>query len=584
MTQVDLPATLLPHDIAISKLVGYYLGNADCAAGGALQARYSAFLCFIFRLTNLPSQDLASKYDAHVFKQELTEVLGDQLSQPILTQLDHDLLELTGERDTFASSQAGPHDPLHHARNDIERWISNDVSLSDDNYVRANSYLGVYLRRNALALRQMSFRQTLRLQENLRRWWAGETLKRPRHITDDPAEHSRELFLDAWKQADYSTALEHLSRHFDYVERQQPHDSGPPTTSSQLSYQYALLNLALLQSDFRCDREALWAVHEAIDAARDNKDVVCLNIALAWLSELVMHDEEAVSEGSYLREEDTNLYVIKRARDNNLPAIESRAWLSRRAGSAREALENLTRSTRVAIDSNTSYSLAQFAAMHDFWRDADQPSLAAAALLLASVFADTTEVNEDVAVVKCRAAQNAWQAGDRDTARTAITDALSQSEGIVICEDIYRSQLAVFDAESREGGMTVDQLAFVVAGNTARADNIQLRHLETAVLQLIQEGQYTRAQQILDLKLKPIVGRGLAQQPQQRHAISELLNAKLAHATGEHETALLHAAKAMRIAAAYRLRYQLSEVRAFVTTLAHDVRQKTELGRSLAVR
>ena len=48
-------------------------------------------------------------------------------------------------------------------------------------------------------------------------------------------------------------------------------------------YQYALLNLAILQADFGCFTEALDAMHETISTARENKDMECLNFGLSWL-------------------------------------------------------------------------------------------------------------------------------------------------------------------------------------------------------------------------------------------------------------------------------------------------------------
>ena len=48
-------------------------------------------------------------------------------------------------------------------------------------------------------------------------------------------------------------------------------------------YQYALLNLAILQADFGCYDEAVAAMQETISAARENKDMGCLNFSLSWL-------------------------------------------------------------------------------------------------------------------------------------------------------------------------------------------------------------------------------------------------------------------------------------------------------------
>ena len=48
-------------------------------------------------------------------------------------------------------------------------------------------------------------------------------------------------------------------------------------------YQYALLNLAILQADFGCHVEAVSAIQEAISIARETHDMNCLNFCMSWL-------------------------------------------------------------------------------------------------------------------------------------------------------------------------------------------------------------------------------------------------------------------------------------------------------------
>jgi hypothetical protein len=48
-------------------------------------------------------------------------------------------------------------------------------------------------------------------------------------------------------------------------------------------YQYALLNLAILQADFSCYSEAISAIQEAISIARESHDMNCLNFCMSWL-------------------------------------------------------------------------------------------------------------------------------------------------------------------------------------------------------------------------------------------------------------------------------------------------------------
>ena len=80
-------------------------------------------------------------------------------------------------------------------------------------------------------------------------------------------------YLDAWKAGDYLSSFDYLHRYFDYSMQ----------SRDRTFYQYALLNLAILQADFGCFSEAVAAMQETVSTARENKDVACLNYSLSWL-------------------------------------------------------------------------------------------------------------------------------------------------------------------------------------------------------------------------------------------------------------------------------------------------------------
>ena len=80
-------------------------------------------------------------------------------------------------------------------------------------------------------------------------------------------------FLDAWRSGDYTTSFDCLYRYFDYTMRNR----------DRTFYQYALMNLAILQADFGCYGESVSAMLESVAVARENKDMTCLNFALNWL-------------------------------------------------------------------------------------------------------------------------------------------------------------------------------------------------------------------------------------------------------------------------------------------------------------
>lgn len=80
-------------------------------------------------------------------------------------------------------------------------------------------------------------------------------------------------FLDAWRAGDYPSSFDNLHCYFDYTMH----------SRDRSAYQYALLNLAILQADFGCHGEAVFAMQEAVSIARESHDVNCLNFCMSWL-------------------------------------------------------------------------------------------------------------------------------------------------------------------------------------------------------------------------------------------------------------------------------------------------------------
>jgi anaphase-promoting complex subunit 5 len=80
-------------------------------------------------------------------------------------------------------------------------------------------------------------------------------------------------FLDSLRTGDYPSSFDNLHRYFDYTMH----------SRDRSYYQYALLNLAILQADFGCHREAVSAMQEAIAIARESQDMNCLNFCMSWL-------------------------------------------------------------------------------------------------------------------------------------------------------------------------------------------------------------------------------------------------------------------------------------------------------------
>ena len=129
-------------------------------------------------------------------------------------------------------------------------------------------------------------------------------------------------FLDSWKAGDYPSSFDNLHRYFDYTMHNR----------DRTFYQYALLNLAILQADFGCYHEAVAAMHETISTARENKDMACLNYSLSWLYHFgKAHPEELgeVQRSGVLGTEKEALAFLKaKAKETSMWSLLSTSLLS----------------------------------------------------------------------------------------------------------------------------------------------------------------------------------------------------------------------------------------------------------------
>lgn len=129
-------------------------------------------------------------------------------------------------------------------------------------------------------------------------------------------------FLDSWRAGDYASAFDNLHRYFDYTMQ----------SRDRTFYQYALLNLAILQADFGCHSEAIPAMQEAIATARENKDTTCLNFCMSWLyhfGKSFPAEMKEIRESGILGSEMEGLAFLKtRAKDAEMWGLLSTCMLS----------------------------------------------------------------------------------------------------------------------------------------------------------------------------------------------------------------------------------------------------------------
>ncbi|CCJ30711.1 unnamed protein product [Pneumocystis jirovecii] len=153
-------------------------------------------------------------------------------------------------------------------------------------------------------------------------------------------------FLDSWRSGDYRTSFDYLFRYFDYTMRNR----------DKTGYQYALLDLAMLQADFYCNKEAIWAIQESIDTARENKDHACLNYALSFLIEFQRKEAEGIT-GQSVSDEQVLNYLLLKTKETKMIHLQAVTFLAEARRSLLEeamidrAFEMVMKSLNLALES-----------------------------------------------------------------------------------------------------------------------------------------------------------------------------------------------------------------------------------------
>lgn len=130
----------------------------------------------------------------------------------------------------------------------------------------------------------------------------------------------------------------------------------------RLFYQYALLNLAVLQADFGCYQEAVAAMLETVATARENKDMGCLNFSLSWLNHFgKAHPRvlNATDKTNMLGTEREGLAFLRlKAKESGMWSLWSSSLLSEakmtlsKGESVASAFENILRSSELSVTKN----------------------------------------------------------------------------------------------------------------------------------------------------------------------------------------------------------------------------------------
>ncbi|KAG2421489.1 hypothetical protein HFD88_005464 [Aspergillus terreus] len=164
-------------------------------------------------------------------------------------------------------------------------------------------------------------------------------------------------FLDAWRAGDYPSSFENLHRYFDYTMH----------SRDRSSYQYALLNLAILQADFGCYGEAVSAMQEAVSIARESHDLNCLNFCMSWLyhfgKAFPEHMRDVENTGMLGNEKEGLAFLKAKAKETEMWSLLSTTLLSeaklelQNGESLASSMENVVRASHLNITKNLLNSM-----------------------------------------------------------------------------------------------------------------------------------------------------------------------------------------------------------------------------------
>ncbi|KAL4922174.1 anaphase-promoting complex subunit 5-domain-containing protein [Aspergillus aurantiobrunneus] len=164
-------------------------------------------------------------------------------------------------------------------------------------------------------------------------------------------------FLDAWRAGDYPSSFDNLHRYFDYTMH----------TRDKGTYQYALLNLAILQADFGCYGEAVSAMQEAVSIARETHDMTCLNFCMSWLYHFGKAFPELIKDventGMLGNEKEGLAFLKAKAKETEMWGLLSTTHLSeaklelQNGEGLASSIENIVRASHLNVTKNLLSSM-----------------------------------------------------------------------------------------------------------------------------------------------------------------------------------------------------------------------------------
>ncbi|KAF4427993.1 anaphase-promoting complex subunit 5 [Fusarium austroafricanum] len=230
-------------------------------------------------------------------------------------------------------------------------------------------------------------------------------------------------FLDSWRAGDYPTAFDYLHRYFDYAMQNR----------DRLFYQYALMNLAVLQADFGCYKEAVAAMLETVSTARENRDMTCLNFALNWLFHFGRAHPDLVrglESNSMLGTGKESLAFLRvKARETGMWTLWSSVLLSEaklgllNGDSVATSFESIVRSSHIIVERNMKNMFGSYLSLSSaLWDRLGLSTLSSATCEIFLKCHARNAVFDDELKVTCRLALLSTSRGKYDEALTQLEE------------------------------------------------------------------------------------------------------------------------------------------------------------------
>lgn len=301
-------------------------------------------------------------------------------------------------------------------------------------------------------------------------------------------------FLESWKAGDYPTSFDSLYRFFDYT----------MANRERCFYQYALLNLAVLQADFGSHREAVATMQESVAVARENKDMGCLNFTLSWLYHFGKGHPKVIKEADKTNmlgvEREGLVFLRVKAKESGMWNLWSAALLTEAKAilmsgeSIAKAFENILRSSAISVSRNLVNNMgAKMLLQSTLWGRLGVASLAWSYCDVFLRCYSKTAPFDDILKFTCRAAYLLTEKGlyDQAIAKLEGLDTnslrpLRANQYWLIFRGILRLKRYINRNDLDGAHQILDQLLQFPGGDSDLAFEINRLHIEA----MTREGDY----------------------------------------------------------------------------------------------